>query len=167
MLDISKYSAIIQNKSNPDLADYYRKLIKRLVDTSNLIKISEIEELIILIRNEWNLRLKEGGKSSGTPAEGIMSTMGYRVGDTKGIKQEYRYRIIKDVLNSPLPYVDSPSYMKEWGEKSSDKRYNKLKRFLSGEINSPLQKNNYRAISEWTSDLDWLEKNKSELLHQI
>jgi len=29
---------------------------------------------------------------------------------------------------------------------------------LKGEINSPLQKNNYRAISDWKDDLKWLEE---------
>ena len=91
-----------------------------------------------------------------------MSTMGYRVGDTQGIRKEYRRNIMIDVLTKPLPFVESPSYMHEWGEERSIKRYNKLKNFLSGEINSPLQRNNYRAISEWEEDLNWLLKQSME-----
>ena len=87
-----------------------------------------------------------------------MSTMGYRVGDTQGIRKEYRINIMIDVLTEPLPFVESPSYMQEWGEERSITRYNKLKNFLSGEINSPLQRNNFRAISEWKEDLEWVLK---------
>lgn len=65
--------------------------------------------------------------------------------------------IMIEILKGPIPFVESPSYMKEWGDNGSLDRYNKLKRFLNGEINSPLQKNNYRAISEWKEDLIWLE----------
>jgi len=132
-------------------------MIKRLVDETNQLKKIEIETVILLIKQEWMRRLEEDGLSSGAPAEGIMSTMGYRVGDTQGIKQEYRTMIMIEILKGPLPFVESPSYMREWGEDGSLDRYNKLKRFLNGEINSPLQKNNYRAILEWKEDLIWLE----------
>ena len=100
-------------------------------------------------------RLDEEGSSSGKPSEGIMSTMGYRVGDTQGIKKEYRQLILLEILKGPLPFVDSPSYMREWGADSSIMRFNKLKRFFNGEINSPLQRNNHRAITEWKNDLAW------------
>lgn len=136
-------------------------MIKGLVDETNQLKKIEYKIIVSLIKKEWIKRglEEEDGPSSGAPAEGIMSTMGYRVGDTQGIKQEYRIMIMIDVLEGPLPFVESPSYMREWGEDGSLDRYNKLKRFLNGEINSPLQKNHYRAISEWKDDLKWLENN--------
>ena len=140
-------------------------MIKRIVDETNQPKKVDIETVISLIKQEWMRRLEEGGLSSGAPAEGIMSTMGYRVGDTQGIKQEYRTMIMIEILKGPLPFVESPSYMREWGDDGSLDRYNKLKRFLNGEINSPLQKNNYRAISEWKEDLKWLEKNGEDYIN--
>jgi hypothetical protein len=140
-------------------------MIKRLVDETNQLKKIDIETVILLIKQEWMRRLEEDELSSGAPAEGIMSTMGYRVGDTQGIKQEYRTMIMIEILKGPLPFVESPSYMREWGEDGSLDRYNKLKRFLNGEINSPLQKNNYRAISEWKEDLKWLEKNGEDYIN--
>ena len=139
-------------------------MIKRLVDETNQLKKIDIETVVSLIKQEWMRRLEEDGLSSGAPAEGMMSTMGYRVGDTQGIKQEYRTMIMIEILKGPLPFVESPSYMREWGEDGSVDRYNKLKRFLNGEINSPLQKNNYRAISEWKEDLKWLENNGEDYI---
>ena len=140
-------------------------MIKRLVDETNQLKKIDIETVILLIKQEWMKRLEEDGLSSGAPAEGMMSTMGYRVGDTQGIKQEYRIIIMIEILKGPLPFVESPSYMGEWGGDGSLDRYNKLKRFLNGEINSPLQRNNYRAIAEWKDDLKWLEDNGEEYIN--
>ena len=140
-------------------------MIKRLVDETNQLKKVDIETVVSLIKQEWMRRLEEDGLSSGAPAEGMMSTMGYRVGDTQGIKQEYRIMIMIEILKGPLPFVESPSYMREWGNDGSLDRYNKLKRFLNGEINSPLQRNNYRAIAEWKEDLKWLEENGEDYIN--
>ena len=140
-------------------------MIKRLVDETNQLKKVDIETVVSLIKQEWMRRLEEDGLSSGAPAEGMMSTMGYRVGDTQGIKQEYRVMIMIEILKGPLPFVESPSYMREWGNDGSLDRYNKLKRFLNGEINSPLQRNNYRAIAEWKEDLKWLEDNGEDYIN--
>lgn len=140
-------------------------MIKRLVDETNQLKKVDIETVVSLIKQEWMRRLEEDGLSSGSPAEGMMSTMGYRVGDTQGIKQEYRIMIMIEILKGPLPFVESPSYMREWGNDGSLDRYNKLKRFLNGEINSPLQRNNYRAIAEWKEDLKWLEDNGEDYIN--
>jgi len=140
-------------------------MIKRLVDETNQLKKVDIETVVSLIKQEWMRRLEEDGLSSGAPVEGMMSTMGYRVGDTQGIKQEYRIMIMIEILKGPLPFVESPSYMREWGNDGSLDRYNKLKRFLNGEINSPLQRNNYRAIAEWKEDLKWLEENGEDYIN--
>lgn len=140
-------------------------MIKRLVDETNQLKKVDIETVVSLIKQEWMRRLEEDGLSSGAPAEGMMSTMGYRVGDTQGIKQEYRIMIMIEILKGPLPFVESPSYMREWGNDGSLDRYKKLKRFLNGEINSPLQRNNYRAIAEWKEDLKWLEDNGEDYIN--
>jgi len=140
-------------------------MIKRLVDETNQLKKVDIETVVSLIKQEWMRRLEEDGLSSGAPVEGMMSTMGYRVGDTQGIKQEYRIMIMIEILKGPLPFVESPSYMREWGNDGSLDRYNKLKRFLNGEINSPLQRNNYRAIAEWKEDLKWLEDNGEDYIN--
>ena len=137
-------------------------MIKRLSDETSELKKNDINIIIELIKEEWMNRLNESSESSGAPSEGVMSTMGYRVGDTQGVKQDYRILIMIEILKGPLPFVDSPHYMREWGDDASIERYKKMKRFLVGEINSPLQRNNYRAISEWKDDLDWLEKNGQE-----
>ena len=156
-MNIAKYKKIIEKKTNPDLAKYYRIIIKRFTDEVNENYKADIQIVISLIKKEWMKRLDEEGSSSGKPSEGIMSTMGYRVGDTQGIKKEYRQLILLEILKGPLPFVDSPSYMREWGADSSIMRFNKLKRFFNGEINSPLQRNNHRPITAWKNDLAWLE----------
>ncbi len=157
MIDQSKYLKIIKNKSNPELAKYYRTLMKRFVDSIDSSKSKDLEAVIAIIKMEWMQRLEEGDQD-GLPDEGLMSTMGYRVGDTQGIKASYRRMIMKEILEGPIPFVSNPAYMREWGQDGSIERYDKMKRFLKSEINSPVQKHNYRAVSEWKEDLQWLEE---------
>ena len=163
MIDRSKYLAIIEKKSNQALAQYYRTLMKRYVDSVDSVKSDDLEAVIEIIKMEWMKRLEEGDQQ-GLPDEGLMSTMGYRVGDTQGIKAPYRRMIMKEILEGPIPFVGNPAYMLEWGSDGSIERYNKMKRFLTSEIKMPMQKNNYRAISEWKEDLQWLEEVGSEYI---
>ena len=163
MIDQSKYTTIVRNKSNAELAKYYRTLMKRFVDSESPSKSKDLKVVIGIIKEEWMKRLEEGDQD-GLPDEGLMSTMGYRVGDTQGIKGSYRRMIMKEILEGPIPFVGNPAYMREWGEDGSIERYNKMKRFLNSEINSPVQKYNYRAISEWKEDLQWLEEVGAEYI---
>lgn len=137
--------------------------MKRYVDSVDSVKSDDLEAVIEIIKMEWMKRLEEGDQQ-GLPDEGLMSTMGYRVGDTQGIKAPYRRMIMKEILEGPIPFVGNPAYMLEWGSDGSIERYNKMKRFLTSEIKMPMQKNNYRAISEWKEDLQWLEEVGTEYI---
>ena len=165
MFDKDKFIKVVKSMNNKELVKYYRTLSIRLVDETTPAKAKNGQTIIKLIKFEMKKRPEEND-SSAYPGEGLMSTMGYRVGDTQGIRVEYRRMIMQDVLEGPIPFVDSPVYMREWGQDKSIQRYKKLKRFLSSEIHSPLQKNNYRAISEWKEDLIWLEENGIEIIEQ-
>lgn len=156
MFDLEKFKKVIKIKSNRDLAKYYQTLLKRSFVLEEKLKLAQCTLVIAEIKIEWSKRLEEGDQT-GYPDEGLMSTMGYRVGDTQGIKAEYRKLIMSEILEGPIPFVNSPAYMREWGSDGSLTRFNKMQRFLNSEINSPLQRNNYRAISEWKDDLAWLK----------
>lgn len=156
MFDLERFKKVIKIKSNRDLAKYYQTLLKRSFVLEEKLKLAECRLVIAEIKIEWSKRLEEGDQT-GYPDEGLMSTMGYRVGDTQGIKAEYRKLIMSEILEGPIPFVNSPAYMREWGSDGSLTRFNKMQRFLNSEINSPLQRNNYRAISEWKDDLAWLK----------
>ena len=156
MFDLERFKKVIKIKSNRDLAKYYQTLLKRSFVLEEKLKLAECRLVIAEIKIEWSKRLEEGDQT-GYPDEGLMRTMGYRVGDTQGIKAEYRKLIMSEILEGPIPFVNSPAYMREWGSDGSLTRFNKMQRFLNSEINSPLQRNNYRAISEWKDDLAWLK----------
>ena len=156
MFDLERFKKVIKIKSNRDLAKYYQTLLKRSFVLEEKLKLAECRLVIAEIKIEWSKRLEEGDQT-GYPDDGLMSTMGYRVGDTQGIKAEYRKLIMSEILEGPIPFVNSPAYMREWGSDGSLTRFNKMQRFLNSEINSPLQRNNYRAISEWKDDLAWLK----------
>jgi len=163
---MTNWKDIIENHNNPELAKHYRSLVRKYSSESNKDKKQNIKQVIGLIKAEWAKRNDQDvdGISSAAPSQGMMSTMDYRVGDTQGGKKEYRRQIIKEVLTSPLPFVESPAYMRQWGDPCSKERYCKIKNFLLGQITNPLQRKNYRAISEWKEDLDWLLKEKDSLL---
>jgi hypothetical protein len=163
MFDLEKFKKVIKIKSNRDLAKYYQTLLKRSFVLEEKLKLAECRLVIAEIKIEWSKRLEEGDQT-GYPDEGLMSTMGYRVGDTQGIKAEYRKLIMSEILEGPIPFVNSPAYMREWGSDGSLTRFNKMQRFLNTEIHSPLQRNNYRAISEWKDDLAWLKVEGREFI---
>ena len=163
MFDLERFKKVIKIKSNRDLAKYYQTLLKRSFVLEEKLKLAECRLVIAEIKIEWSKRLEEGDQT-GYPDEGLMSTMGYRVGDTQGIKAPYRRMIMKEILEGPIPFVGNPAYMLEWGSDGSIEIYNKMKRFLTSEIKMPMQKNNYRAISEWKEDLQWLEEVGSEYI---
>ena len=165
---MTNWKDIIENHSNPKLAKHYRSLMRKYSSESSNDKKEDMKQIIDLIKAEWAKRNDQDvdAISSAAPSQGMMSTMDYRVGDTQGVKKEYRRQIIKEILSSSLPFVESPAYMSEWGDPCSEERYNKIKNFLFGQINNPLQRKNYRAISEWKEDLDWLLKEKDSLLSE-
>ena len=114
-----------------------------------MIKRRILKQIIDLIKAEWAKRNDQDVVAhllSGAPSQGMMSTMDYRVGDTQGVKTGCRTQIIKEVLTSPLPFVESPAYMREWGEPCSKERYNKIKNSLFGQEITLCKGKNYRAI---------------------
>ena len=133
-MDIEKYKRIIKQKTNDELAKYFRTIAKRASEISNVAVECDLIMLIGLIKSEWVNRLYEDD-SNGLPSEGLMSVMGYRVGDTQGVKKNYRRLIMREILIGPIPLVGSPAYMREWGTDGSIQRFKKMQRFLKAEIN--------------------------------
>lgn len=93
---------------------------------------------------------------------GLMSEMGYHVGDTNGVKPNARRLIIIDVIEGPLPLVGNPRYMSWWGKDGTKKRLQAMKSFLRDKIYSPQHRNHHRALAEWREDLTWVEKHGEE-----
>lgn len=117
---------------------------------------------------EWEKRLqqyKAGQYKAETPEQGVLSRVGYRVGNN-GISQKLRQQRLDYVMSDILPAVGSPAYMAEWGEPGSLKRYKKLHRVLQVFISSANTLGNMdKAQKEWEEDLEYLELKWQRLRH--
>ena len=100
------------------------------------------------------------------PQMGMLKAVGYSVG-ANGLMTASRQRLLKHVYIQVLPYVESKSYVAEWGEPKSGSRLKKMAETLAAFArNAKRQKiDKSIAISEWEQDLAWL-KDEYYLKHK-
>ncbi|CAK1735148.1 hypothetical protein [Vibrio crassostreae] len=94
------------------------------------------------------------------PKIGVLKAVGYTVG-AQGLLQADRRTILTNVYMQSLPYVDSRSYMNEWGEPLSSDRLKKMAETLASLTKGAKRKtqaNMKQAIRDWESDLAWLKE---------
>ena len=95
------------------------------------------------------------------PASGVLSEMGYRVGNTKGLSLPDRRHVLRNVVDVEL-VASSPetgSYIREWGRPGSAERVGKMTRCLYAFIRSAERRkmaDMSGAIADWEADLAWL-----------
>lgn len=127
------------------------------------------ESVIVAIEGEWKKRLdraRAGTYSTARPNDGMLATLGYRVGSVNGEKTLIRRQILKNLIERQLPMVSSPAYTDEWGTPNSSKRYEKLIRFLESQLSNPgnIDRSNMaKAMIEWQEDLEWVRKTFAHL----
>ena len=156
----------IPNMSDGDLLVLFHNAVKLLSKGPNL----EAAPVIKAIGNEWTTRLdhaRAGARITERPDDGMLATLGYRVGSVNGEKTAIRRQILKLLLEQlQLPIVGSPAYTDEWGEPNSSKRYNKLVRFLESQLTNPSninRPNMEKAMIEWAEDLEWVQTKYANL----
>jgi hypothetical protein len=142
------------------------KLLRLFHNALNLIEkenhVDAAYEQISLIENEWASRVEKymmGVSKSTRPDNGLLSTMGYKVGND-GVSKKRREILLTRILTHTIPFCGSPAYMYEWGGPNTRKRYNKL----TTVIQLLIIKKKYipgieKAIIEWSEDLIYLKEN--------
>jgi hypothetical protein len=150
----------IPKMSDEDLLNLFHNAAKSLSKGPNLDAASVIKA----IGNEWAKRLdhaRAGIRSTERPDDGMLATLGYRVGIVNGEKTPIRRKILELLVEQlQLPIVGSPAYTDEWGEPNSSKRCNKLVRFLESQLTNPSninRPNMGKAMIEWAEDLEWVQ----------
>ncbi|MFA0323229.1 hypothetical protein AB4519_02385, partial [Vibrio splendidus] len=100
------------------------------------------------------------------PQMGMLKAVGYSVG-ANGLMTASRQRLLKHVYMQVLPYIESKSYVAEWGDPKSGSRLKKMAETLAAFArNAKRQKiDKSIAISEWEQDLAWL-KDEYYLKHK-
>ena len=145
------------DKSDDELYVLWSNCNKYLNDHTKALQHGKAQTHIENIEKEWDRRLNSPDYTGESPKEGLMSKLGYRVGKTQGVIENRRREIIDFVVTQRLPFFFSPSYMAEWGEPNSDKRYTKLKNFLKSMLAGNHSSNMDQAKDERQKDLAYLE----------
>jgi DNA primase catalytic subunit len=93
--------------------------------------------------------------------EGVLSYMGYRVGNASTLTSERRRRILEYVFLGELPQVNDRQYMRTWGKPRTAARLRKLANAVAAfarNARRKRKKNMNQAIADWEADLDYLKK---------
>lgn len=98
------------------------------------------------------------------PAAGVLSQMGYHVGQS-GLLPAPRRAILQQVFEVELVAATSESeaYIEEWGSPRSWQRFIKMRNCLAGFSHGARRRSGdySEAIDDWESDLEWLTSNCS------
>jgi hypothetical protein len=103
----------IPNMTDPELLVLFENATRRLSENKNA---AAAQDALSAIEREWKTRLDAARAKPhryDTPAVGMLATLGYRVGATKGETTAVRRRILKHVFEGQLPMVSSPGYTDE------------------------------------------------------
>jgi hypothetical protein len=90
------------------------------------------------------------------PQEGMLKNMGYKVGSTNGKPESDRQQSLNQIFYEPIPSVDSPEYMAQWGRNESVQRFKKLVWTIATLANNRCRKIGGRddvAVLQWKTDL--------------
>ena len=97
------------------------------------------------------------------PTEGLLSFMGYHVGNTQGVVTSKRQKILAQVFNDPIPPVFSRDYLAQWAAPKSAHRLRKLAETLASFVRNTKRRQDSdtyaKAIDHWTADLDHLYRD--------
>ena len=140
------------------LSKSHISLRKKLIDADNLSSTHILEERINLIKEEWVSRKSSENREYLSQSDGLLSAMGYKVG-MDGLKPLTRQKILTDVISGPIPLVNNPSYMEEWGEDGSSKRIKKTFNCLMAFSSAKIHETHHEALKDWSEDIEWLENN--------
>lgn len=92
---------------------------------------------------------------------GMLSYLGYHVGETQPTAPAIRRCILEYVFECHLPPLDGPSYHSEWGRPLAAHRLRKLANTLAALTRNSKRKNSVSyatAIDDWENDLAFLHE---------
>lgn len=92
--------------------------------------------------------------------QGMLSFMGYRVGESRGLYPTQRRKILGYVFRGELPRLNSDSYSQEWGRPGSRTRLNKITNSLMAFIRNAERRGRSMktAIIDWQEDLRFVRE---------
>jgi len=101
----------------------------------------------------------DGSLSADWLEEGLLSHMGYHVGNTHGVCTTKRRLILKEVFGGAVPPVFPKSYLDSWGDAGSAGRLKKMAETVAAFIRNAKRRRNAAlaaAIDQWADDMEFL-----------
>lgn len=92
---------------------------------------------------------------------GMLSYLGYHVGETQQTSRHMRRHILEYVFEYQLPPLDSHDYYLEWGQPQTAQRLRKLANTLAALTRNAKRRNGIsyaKAIGDWEDDLRFLRE---------
>jgi hypothetical protein len=109
---------------------------------------------------DWPTTLAKRGKGEigdvTWVTEGVLSYLGYRVGEKSALTADQRHAILRRVFNMSLPPIESPAYMDQWGRPGSAIRLQKMANSIASFTRQAKRRTSFDmsdAVSSWERDL--------------
>ena len=154
----------IQDMPDGDIVKLFNNACDLVSDPKRAKQASDVLEEIDRVWGERLALAKKGKYKGSAPETGLLSTLKYHVGQD-ATPAPKRRMILDQILMRNIPFVPPPSYMEQWGDPMTDKRLKKLKTVLQQLIyqkgESARGRDYEKAVSEWQSDLEYVEENYS------
>jgi hypothetical protein len=169
--------ANIGQASPDELLDLWRANIARL-DNAKSAFSALARDYIEAIESEWTRRSiiarldpdyfkwpstkaapGNGSFTSIDHAEGILGYLGYHVGKTGEASSARRQALLSRAFKGPLPPINDPEYMCEWGRPGSAVRLEKMAVSIASVVKSAKRQRDADysvAIDHWEEDLKFL-----------
>lgn len=163
LMPVERIIERLPSKSDQELLEIFSNVRRLLAKREN----ADAQKMKEAIEAQWRDRTnrarvgnhrttKVDAGISGSPAIGVLKSLGYSVGETKPVPQDERRWILRHIVEGHLPLVDSSEHMDEWGEPGTEVRFRKLVNTLFAFESGGAHRNNAKAKKEWRDDLAWL-----------
>lgn len=178
MADLQKLTKRIPGLDHTGLMQMWQNAVEILDDRSRMQGHCEARQVKQLIQDEWRrrtIRSAEGDYFSRPasdsrlgsteinahqwPLDGVLSFMGYHVGNAHGRCREYRHLILSEIFSGELPPIYSAEHMREWDRPGTAQRLRKLAEALASFARNEERRNIGsldRALREREEDLAFL-----------
>jgi hypothetical protein len=95
----------------------------------------------------------EGLDTEEWPDEGVLQHMGYKVGK-EAEEAGVRRKVLRRIIEEPLPNVNHREYMQQWGQPGSELRLRKLAGVIAAQSRNCEGRKGYElAVAHWRADL--------------
>jgi hypothetical protein len=174
--ELSELKEDISLRTHSELLEIYAKCIEEIANGDNE-KTEDGNRLRTKVFSEWQRRSEEALVDEyfdwpsteaplglghmgaiASPADGMLSALGYHVGETNGRPDHIRCIILDDIFSSCLPPINGRAYMAEWSSPASASRLQKMANTLASLSRNEKRRGLVVAPIQRERDLEYLHR---------